>query len=64
MAPPSQLADQDRLDLVLLDYHLPDANGLAVLTRLRQRLERSVIILLSAEDDPAIGRSAQVRSGS
>jgi two-component system nitrate/nitrite response regulator NarL len=41
------------LDLVLLDLHLPDAQGLDGLARIRQQWEGTPVVIVSADDNPA-----------
>ncbi len=48
------LSAQRRFDIVLLDFHLPGLQGLPALAALRERAEQAVIVVLSAEDDPAL----------
>lgn len=45
-------------DIVLLDYHLPDQNGLSVLCDLKMEAPELPVILLSAEEDPNLVRRA------
>lgn len=42
------------LELVLLDYNLPDANGLECLTRIRSLQPQTPVIMLSAEQDAGL----------
>jgi len=42
------------LDLVLLDYHLPDMDGLAALTLLGQRHPELPVVILSGSANPSI----------
>lgn len=46
------------LDLVLLDYHLPDMNGLAALAWLGQRHPELPVVLLSGSANPSIMQQA------
>jgi len=50
------LARAERFDVVLLDLHLPDSNGVATLTRLHEASESAAIVALSGEDDPYLIR--------
>lgn len=45
-----------RPDIILLDFHLPGLAGIEALRALRSQLENAVIVVLSAEDDPALIR--------
>ncbi len=40
--------------VVLLDFHLPDAEGFQGLQQMRQRFDAVPIIMLSSEDDPLV----------
>lgn len=50
------LAGQGRVDVVLLDLHLPDLKGLAALERIHDCFEEAAIVVVSGEDDPALIR--------
>ena len=49
------------LDLVLLDYHLPDMNGLAALAMFRKEHPELPVILLSGSVDPRMMRQVMER---
>jgi DNA-binding NtrC family response regulator len=53
----------DTIDVVLLDYRLPDSNDLRLLEELRRRLPKSALVLMTAFSTPevvegALGRGA------
>jgi DNA-binding NtrC family response regulator len=46
------------IDVVLLDYHLPDSNDLGLLALIRRLLPRSAVLLITAFGTPEIIRDA------
>lgn len=44
-------AEHDDLDLILLDFRLPDSNGFSALSTLRERHPGVPVVVLSAHDD-------------
>ncbi len=52
------LREDDAVDLILLDYFMPDSDGFEVLDRLTLSLPDTPVIILSACNDPAIMRRA------
>jgi DNA-binding NarL/FixJ family response regulator len=52
------LTEHPDTGLILLDLTLPDRDGFAVLTELRERYPSAAIVVLSAEQDPAKVRRA------
>lgn len=51
-------------DLVLLDFRMPEMDGLVCLDRLRQRYPRVKVVMLSAVDDPQLIDAALTRGAS
>jgi DNA-binding NtrC family response regulator len=53
------LADgPDRVDVVLLDYRLPDSNDLKLLARIRQLAPHSAVLMMTAYGTPDVTRGA------
>ena len=48
------LPDGAGIDVILLDFHLPGIHGFEALRALRQRYEEPAIVVLSAEENPAL----------
>lgn len=46
------------MDLVLVDLHMPGANGMDALGAMRAAFEASAVVVLSSEDDPRLIRQA------
>lgn len=53
-----ELAATSRIDIVLLDLHLPGSTGLDALHQLRARIEEAMIVVISAEEDGELIRKA------
>lgn len=54
----STLRNNPDIDLVLLDYKLPDGNGMDFLQQLRQQSPSTPVVLLSAEENTALIQTA------
>jgi DNA-binding NarL/FixJ family response regulator len=54
----ARLAENPDVELILLDLTLPDRDGFAVLTDLRERYVEAAIVVLSAEQNPETVRRA------
>ena len=54
----TQLDARDDIDLVLLDLHLPDSHGLMGLASLRSEHPAVAVVMISANEDPAVIRRA------
>jgi DNA-binding NarL/FixJ family response regulator len=46
------------IDLVLVDLHMPGANGMDALSAMREAFDSSAVVVLSSEDDPRAIRKA------
>ncbi|MFF8594904.1 response regulator [Streptomyces sp. NPDC015220] len=53
-----RLAELPRIDLVLMDQHLPDLTGLAVVREMRRRGRRTDVIMVTAARDMATVQAA------
>lgn len=51
------LLAQGPFDLVLLDLHLPDARGLDGLLRIKQQMEDTPVVIVSADENPTYIRN-------
>ena len=52
-------ANNNRLDMILADYHLRREDGLSVITKLRQRLRKPIpAVLITADRTPAVADAA------
>jgi DNA-binding NtrC family response regulator len=54
----------ERIDLVLLDYRLPDSNDLRFLEEVRGRLPRAAVVLMTAFGTPEMVQDAMDRGAS
>jgi DNA-binding NtrC family response regulator len=52
------LATSARMDVVLLDYHLPDSRDLRLLDEIRQRRPPTAVVLMTAFGTPELERRA------
>jgi two-component system nitrate/nitrite response regulator NarL len=52
------VADHPEIDLILLDYKLPDGNGIEFLQKLREQSPSTPVVLLSAEENSALIQTA------
>jgi DNA-binding NtrC family response regulator len=52
------MARADLIDVVLLDYRLPDSNNLQLLAELRRRMPDTAIVLMTAYGTPEVARGA------
>lgn len=50
--------DTEPVELVLLDFHMPGADGMQALQQCRARFESATLVIVSGEEDPRIIRSA------
>ena len=51
VADATRLAEQERPDVILMDYYLPDATGAEAAVRIRRHLPNVAIVVLTARDD-------------
>jgi DNA-binding NarL/FixJ family response regulator len=58
------LVGQTEPDMVLLDFRMPEMDGLACLDRLQQRYPKVKVVMLSAADDPELVEAALRRGAS
>lgn len=48
------VAERHQPQIILLDYHLPDTNGIELLKVFRERLPSSVIVMVTSDPDPQL----------
>jgi DNA-binding NarL/FixJ family response regulator len=58
------LVARTRPDVVLLDFHMPDMDGLACLDRIRQHHPEVTVVMLSGSDEPGLIEEALRRGAS
>ena len=51
----------ERIDVVLLDYRLPDSNDLRFLEEVRRRLPQTAVVLMTASGTPEMVQDAKDR---
>jgi DNA-binding NtrC family response regulator len=51
-------ATPDTIDVVLLDYRLPDSNDLGLLADIRRLMPRSAVVMMTAHAAPEVTRDA------
>jgi DNA-binding response OmpR family regulator len=52
-----QMMDVDRFDLAILDYRLPDMNGLEVLASMKEKFPESKVVLMTRFGEEAAGKA-------
>jgi DNA-binding NtrC family response regulator len=52
------LEDEDDIDVVLLDYRLPDSNDLGLLASVRRLQPRSAVVMMTAYGTPEVTEGA------
>lgn len=52
------LLKKEPVKLALVDYHMPDMNGLELLTRLQESLQAPPVLLVSSDSEPTLARRA------
>src|SRR5512135_1089098 len=52
----------DSVNLYLVDYHLPDAHGTEIVTRVRTQYPASIVVMVSMDDDADVIREG-IRAG-
>jgi two-component system, NtrC family, response regulator AtoC len=52
------LEDEDDIDVVLLDYRLPDSNDLGLLAAVRRLQPRSAVVMMTAYGTPEVTEGA------
>jgi DNA-binding response OmpR family regulator len=57
------LLEHDDISVALVDFHMPDMNGLDLLRLIRQRLGSVVVVLLSSAGEPLLPRRVREAGG-